>query len=425
MLANIEEFIGQRRDPALVGKLGDADAIAIACYQPILDFASAKRLGLTAAEPVTKIGRFDEPTSIAFAPTRLALLYLPDRFFDSVACWPALAHEIAHHFLAASDGLGAQLRAQLELPPEYIGLQRMAYDRLGDGFSLDELPRVLGGWFEEIFCDVLGALMLGPAYVTTMVQLFAAPREPMSITRVGADSKRPLYDHHPPRHMRFAIAARVIELAGMANEAERLRAEWARLHGGEPATFQIPTATRSMDLPAAPLLTLARELVDRLYQEPLRALSGYRLAEVPGLDFGLRENAAAARVRSDLRNGRIPLTSHSREIVAGAVLAVRDEPKREAQLIDLARRGIRGITGILGDSPGAYDATLPETNGASLEEAREAFLLHTILSPPMGLQRIGLASRDQFLSRPDARPRQTTNGVPRSSKGNGAAGRTP
>ncbi len=395
VLANLEEIIEQRRDPAVSQRLSDADEIASACYQPILDFASSKRLGLAPAQPVTKLGGFDEDVSAGFMPTRLALLYLPAQFFDNAARWPAIAHEIGHHFVAASDEVNEQLRAQLGLSPERVGLQRLSLNRAGDQIQFDDLPRILGGWFEELFADVFASLMLGPAYVATMTQLFAAPHDPKSTTRVVSDAARPVYDQHPPRHLRFVAAARVIELSGMTKEAARLRAEWSRLHGGEPGAFQLPTAVRSLDLPAAPLLALTVELVDRLCKESLRAVSGRRLAEVPGLAFGLRENAAAERVRSDLRNGRIPLTANAREIVAGVVFAVRDEPKREAQLIALARRGLRGIRGILDDGADAQR----DVDAASVEELREAFLLHTILSPPPGRRRLGLPSRE-FLSRP-------------------------
>src|SRR5690606_7621401 len=99
--STIEVFIAQRRDPRLRHRLGDVDALADACYRPLIDFARASRIPLRSAAPAAMLGSFDLAIWTGFRPTGLAPLFLPPDFFERLAHWPAVAHEIAHDFLAA------------------------------------------------------------------------------------------------------------------------------------------------------------------------------------------------------------------------------------------------------------------------------------------------------------------------------------
>src|SRR5690606_2595402 len=114
------------------------------------------------AVPVTELGHYDLATWTAFVPTGFAPIFLPRDFFERAAWWPAIAHEIAHDFLAAAEGVEARMREQLGLPAEPDGARPLAF--ADGGITMFELRRVFGGWFEEIFADVFGVLMMGPAY---------------------------------------------------------------------------------------------------------------------------------------------------------------------------------------------------------------------------------------------------------------------
>jgi hypothetical protein len=398
VLGQIEVFIGQRRSPVRMANLGDADALATSCYQPLMDFARAEGLRLTSAEPVTEMGPYDIATWTGFLPTGLAPIYLTPDFFDRVAWWPTLAHEIAHDFFAACVGVEDGLRRQLRLASEEAGRRPLSVSQ--GGISLYEIGRIFAGWFEEIFCDVVGTLMLGEAYVQSMIDLFA-PRSGnlLAVTQVAIDDTGRAYDLHPPEHLRVLLGAHALECIGQRRGAEKVRARWLERCGGAPEALLFPTRIGRIAVPIAPILGVGIDLVTRLLEEQLSALAGYRLSDIPGVDFGPHEEADVRRVAEDLQEGRVPRLTRARPVIAGAVLAALADPAAEPAILTLARRAIPAV-GTAEHGPDAYDQPALAI-AATLDPAaaREAFLLHTILSPPPGLVRTGLARRATFLAR--------------------------
>lgn len=394
VLGQVESFIGQRRNKVLAPKLGDADAFALSCYEPVAQFAQAEGLGLTSNTPVTELGPFDLSIWTGFMPSGLAPIFLPQDFFERISWWPALAHEIGHDFYNATEGLAQQLRAHLGLTSAELGSRPLAFDQ--QGLSMEELVRVFGGWFEELFCDVFGTLMCGPAYVWTMIEHFAVPDDPAQIVRVRVDGTGLRYDEHPPRHLRFLAALHVLELIGQRDDVAELRAAWERLHG-EPDGIYFPIGGQLIGIPLEPLATVATDLAGRLYGERMAAFNGYSLGSVPGLDFGPHANAEAERVRDELLAGQVPHHTGARSVVAGAVLAWHRASAREPEIIRLARAAI-AAEGTFEDDVDAYDrakqrVVVDDTDIGGVDGAREAFLLHTILSPPPSLRRMGVGVR--------------------------------
>ena len=399
VFGQVESFIGQRRNQALAPRLGDADAFALSCYEPVAQFAAAEGLDLASNTPVCEFGPYDLSIATGFIPSGLAPIYLPPDFFQRIAWWPALAHEIGHDFYRATEGLDEELRAEIGLVSASAGRRPLAFGQ--QGLSMHELVRVFGGWFEELFCDVFGTLMCGPAYVWTMIEHFATPYDASQIVRVRIDHTG-RYGEHPPRHLRFLAAVHVLELDGRANEANELREEWERLHG-EPDGIYFPIAGQLIGIPVQPLAAVATDIAGRLYGDRMSVFNGYSLSSIPGVDYGPHAHAEAERVRNELLRGQVPHHTGARSVISGAVLAWHDAPERERELIRLARAAI-AAEGSFEDDVDAYDVALQR--GAAnaeiggLAEAREAFLLHTILSPSPSMRRMGLGvRRGGFLSR--------------------------
>lgn len=390
VLAQIVVFVQQRRDAQLLAQLGDADALALRCYEPLFDFARAHQVGLTSGVPVTQLGGYELAIWTGFLPTGLAPIFLPVGFFEELYWWPAIAHEIGHDFLAASPSVDARLRAQLGLPDEEQGSMPLRFSR--DAIKRSELERIFGGWLEEIFCDVFGTLMLGPAYGYAMEALFARPDDPSRVLRIRRDRTGRRYDAHPPRHLRVIMVAAVLDLAGQQDDAQQLLTSWAERHGGEPQVLILKRRGADISLPLAPVVDIALQLVARIYGQQLDALAGYRLADIPGLDWGPHEESQAKNVKDAVLAGRVPRTSNPRSVIAGAVLARRDAPDKARAMLTLARRAIAAV-GTAEHAPDAYamsDADLPAAGHLDL---REAFILHTVLAPPPSARRGGAARR--------------------------------
>ena len=378
--STMETMVSQRQEEEGRETLGDADAFALACYQPLIDFARAENVPLRSAEPVAMLGKLALSTWTGFATTGLAPLFLPPSFFQQIAWWPAVAHEIAHDVLVATIGADSHLRAQLDLPDVKNG--RIPLGVLSEDITVGELRRVVGGWFEEIFCDVFGTLMLGPAYVITMVHLFASPDEPELVTQVGVDETGKQYVVHPPRHLRVLLCCDLLDRMGHHTEAVELEEEWEASHG-YPAGISFPVPGFSVEIPVEPLREILEEICTRLAEEPLQAFGGYNLAAIPGVDYGPHRHQESLRSCDELLRGKAPKGHKPRAVIAGAVLAWNKEPEREQEILLRARHAIRGASEWIDH----YDMEEASSSvvGNGEPSPREAFILHTIFAPPLAL----------------------------------------
>ncbi|WP_438022839.1 hypothetical protein [Sorangium sp. So ce233] len=385
VLGEIAVLARQRRDPSLLAELGDADALADACYAPVIAFARAEGLPLRSGSPATQLTPFDLAIWTGFIPTSIAPIFLPADFFATPLRWPALAHEIGHDFLASIDDLEPALRRELGLPD---GGARPRSPALDDhDIASAEVRRVFGAWFEEIFCDVFGTLMFGPAYVLTMSELFFQEGEPYASLAVHRDVSGAHYDEHPPPHLRVLIGCMVLERAGLGESARALREAWARRHAEVSLEHLIwPVRGAWIPFPLRPCAEMAASIVERLYAGPLLALSGFGLQDIRGLDYGPHEHHEALRARDALLAGRVPAVRDARALLAGAVLAAHRAPAQALTILTRARAAIPA----LGTSERRPDAFAPAqgASGVALDRraVTEALLFREILLPPRALR---------------------------------------
>src|SRR5262249_33594513 len=146
-------------------------------------------------------------------------------------------HEIGHDFHVSVIGLDAELRRTFRLP------SRFGLPRHGAGFTGDDLAAAYAAWLPEVFADLFGTMMLGAAYITTMIWSFAAPTDPQRVMTVVpvAGPSGPTYEEHPPAHLRVILACRLLSTIGFPGEADQLEAEWRRRHPSPPALI-VPTS---------------------------------------------------------------------------------------------------------------------------------------------------------------------------------------
>lgn len=345
LLEVIENLAQQRRDPNLAAALGDADRLAEACYRPVLTFAQAEGIKITSNHPVVSLSRFDLQIWTGLIPTSIAPIFLPPGFFDRIAWWPALGHEIGHDFYASVDGFDAALRRDLRLPSAQTASQLMRSPN--QGLELSDIEAMFGVWLEEIFCDVFGTLMTGPAYVAAMLELFRIDDDPGMVISVPlTQDHTPAYDPHPPRHLRLHIAVALLGEMGRHTEAADLMHQWDEMHqlDGEPIDFLVvPTLAGNVSISLEPFVQVGRGIAKKLYSGQLHALKGRGLRAISGLDYGTHRHNDSIRARDAFLEGSVPPVRDPRSIISGAVLAVRTKPDLEASIMRLARQSIPAI----------------------------------------------------------------------------------
>jgi hypothetical protein len=235
--------------------------------------------------------------------------------------------------------------------------------------------------------------MCGPAYVVTMSELFTARGDPRRSLIVSSDATGSRYDVHPPAHLRVLVGCAVLERAGFTDDARALQEAWSRRHGDVAYALDrllFPVGQQLLALPFSLFADVARALVDRLYAGPLKALSGFGLQDVSGLDYGPHEHQESLRARDALLGGRVPTVRDPRAILAGAVLAAKQRPELEPRILAAARAAIPAV-GTGEARPDAFaPAGAPAGRAGALETDRravlEALVLREILGPPMALR---------------------------------------
>jgi hypothetical protein len=384
LLNLVLEMTAQRRDSDRLLLLGDADALADACLQPIVDFAKGEGIKLAIDRAATFLGDKDLGIYLGLAPTRLAPVVLPAAWAREVGWWPALAHEMGHAFFSSVSGLAVEVRQGLNLPSR---------PRARPGsmtVNLSDVDGAYDAWLDEIFADAFGTLMLGPAYVATMMWSFARPSEPAQ-TLVIAPAQSG-YEEHPPGHLRVVLACRLLSEIGFPTDGDRLEAEWRKLHR-EPDRLYLQTLGGGwLAIDEESFLERGTAITTAIYEESWSALAGIPLRSIPGLDLGPREHQSALEVRRALLDGEPATTRDPRILIAGAVLAWREKPLLATKILRAARATIPSVGVGRGQLRKRAErdagAAGPGVLGVSIEDFRDAVLMSAVMAPPPGRRRI-------------------------------------
>ena len=369
--------MAQQRTRGASSFVGDADAMADACYAPILGFTRAQGLELRTSQPVVVTGDWDLSIVPRFASTRVAPLRVPVGFERSLWRWPAIAHEVAHDFYYSLEPLDRELHARLGLPHE---VELPASSGEVDGAWLRQL---FGAWLPEVFADVMGTFMLGPAYVETMRREFRNPSSPQRTAAIFQDNA--LIDEHPPARLRLYMATRVLHHLGRHEEANTLWEQWETEHA-DVRLYYLPLGGQWVGLSDEALHSIAESIIDVLVQRPWPELEGFHLRDIPGLAYLHAEHAGVERLADRLARGET-VEGDVRWIIAAAVLAAADQPRLHDPILEAARRSIVGV-GAKAAEPGPTrrlpTGTIGEALLASLKSPNainEAIILGAAFTP--------------------------------------------
>ncbi|KPK14952.1 MAG: hypothetical protein AMJ62_11320 [Myxococcales bacterium SG8_38] len=313
--------------------LAQADQMADDCYAPLIELARARNLGLTTSEPVPLSGDWDWSIMPRLASTRVAPLRLPPDFEHSLWRWPAIAAEVGRDFYYSLKHLEQDLHERLGLP---YGLEVPASDREVDGRWLAQL---FGVWLPEIFADLMGTLLLGPAYVEMIRRVHRNPGSPQRTAAVFRDGR--LIDEQPPARLRIYMAVRTLHHLGRHQEADSLWEQWEAEHPDMQLYF-LPLGGQWAGLSDQALHSLADTMVDTLVLSPWPELEGFQLMNVPGLAYLHADHAEVERLMGVLARGGTA-RADSRRIISAAVLAAAAQPTLHDSILEAARRSIEGI----------------------------------------------------------------------------------
>ena len=162
--------------------------------------------------------------------------------------WPLVFHELGHPLLRDLCGGAPALEIEWAAALSQLALQ---------GTSDPTVAGYWSRWSGEVFADVIGVMLGGPAYALALQEALALPREILAQFHPE--------DPHPPQVVRIVLCAGVLRNLGFTGEAERLEQRQLAIYGPMPQFEALLAAlpTVVMPLTTMPLQALhRRSLVD-------------------------------------------------------------------------------------------------------------------------------------------------------------------
>ncbi len=368
-LEELIEYLQQMARQRLQGEMGylsDADALADACYAPLIAFCEAHEIPLRTTQPFAVPDDWDVSIVLRLASSSVAPLRVPAELAKSLWRWPAIAYEVAQDFYYSVDDLEVSLHRRLALPL-HAHLPSHAQD-VNEHF----LRQMFGPWLATIFADVMATWMLGPAHVEAMRRAHARTDDPPQAAAVLHDGT--MVGYQPPAHLRLYIACRVLHHLGFHQLADAQWSAWKRDHQ-ELDTVYLPIGQQWAAVPETGFTEHADALVHTMLEDSWPELAETQLMSIPDLPYLHAEHARAMKLGDALLEGRV-VRADPRLVIAGAVLTLANHPSKHQTIFGAARRSILGIETHDAITPSAVTAQEPA--GLSTRLARSLRSPHAI-----------------------------------------------
>jgi len=286
------------------------DRIARDCYQAVwLGLGEAR--SVPAPPPFAYIEDGNGPatyrrgvrlTALGKRPNPFPLVKIPQHRLHNPWTLGAVPHEVAHN-----------LQNDLGMWPLLPKLIKQSMAGKIDPAAIEVWAR----WHKESFADLAGVLLIGPAYVESLIDVVGKTRE-----RTASFSPRGV---HPTPVVRVPLNCALLRRIGFEEEAEAFSAAWDQVYPKSLRRTLPPAFRDSFD-------EGARLMVDCICFMPTKAYGGKALADV--VRFSRKDVAfvreAADRLVKGANTGVLP----ERYLIPAARLAIG---ARDADPVQIAR----------------------------------------------------------------------------------------
>lgn len=232
--------------------------------------------------------------------------------FGGVISWGLIGHEVGGHLLLSNHP---------ELLPE---LKKCMSEYVKEYWEENGLPtkqkeKALGiweSWTEEIICDILGILVLGPPSVVCSLAYFRAIRDKEQLSNISNDRS------HPPDILRVEIGLKFLKKIGLSQQEID---EWngffkAEILKDRPKKNKVETVYRRAIFDLKEAVSVGTYAVNKLTSTHLRALNR-SLVEVVNWtenDTALI-NLAQNHIKKRELTKQLTTTYSSRHVISGAI----------------------------------------------------------------------------------------------------------
>jgi len=209
------ELFGQRLSP-YADQLLAADRVATDCYQAVYLHLGRAR-SIPSPRPLSYIDTGFSPATFrrgvrmsAIGRNRnpFPLVVFPRSRLVSPWTLGAVPHEVGHN-LQSDLGLWLTLRDVLRGELESSGFHPL-------------VVKTFTRWHKEMFADLIGVLLIGPAFVHSLMDVVGAARTKVVTFQPGGA--------HPTPYLRVPLNLLLLRRIGFEAEAARIDAAWQRLY---------------------------------------------------------------------------------------------------------------------------------------------------------------------------------------------------
>lgn len=284
------------------------DRIGRDCYQAVWN-GLGKARSIPAPAPFAYIEDGSGPatyrrgvrlTTLGKRPNPFPLIKVPQHRVQNPWTLGAVPHEVAHNL---QNDLG-----MWELLPKRI---RAAMT----GKVSEEAIEIWARWHKEAYADQAGCLLIGPAYVESLIDVVA--KQPQSTARFNPDGV------HPTPLVRVPINCRLLRRIGFSQEADRFEATWSRIYPPALKRLLPEYFAESFD-------TACDILVQVSCFQPETAYGGKTLAEV--IRFGPKDAKLVREAARRLVKGETTGVLPERLLISAARDAFRAHRNRAASI---------------------------------------------------------------------------------------------
>jgi hypothetical protein len=375
----LQRLIEQRLNPRLNRLLADADALAADCLAPLRTFFVALDADTQLGEPFCYFQWQERDRHGKLNDLGIAVIGMPKGYEEEIWAWPAVGHEIGHLLLHGVPGLHEEVLRVLQLDPQTLKGER------------NNIYSLFSFWVEELIADALGAMLLGSAFASSMLELLRRTERSSEViqARPGPGG----LDPHPPRQLRVFHVLRHLELMGLDRQAAEIREHWgADFDPFGKVMLSFENGQRIL-VPAAPISEATTRFAEQLAYGRYQSLGGYQLRSIPGFNLGVADQAHIESLAKLLAQGRL-VRAPARHLVSAAAVALLEQHAPREQVEAAARGSIpglgtgeRAVVSFPGAMPGGLRTTagrIPLVGNYSLPEIRDALILAEVLGPAPG-----------------------------------------
>jgi hypothetical protein len=330
------EQVAAARQSGQRGYLGDADAVARALIAPLQAFAHAEGVRLPTKRPIcTPAGESGQAAIIGLFADH-PVIFVPNNFQDELLHWAGVAHEVGHVLWRGVHGLRQEATRITGFSAETAQLPRAQGNQIVFDPAL-----ALGAWLEELVCDLLTIMQLGPAGLRGSIHVFADPDDPDDVAWCHTPDGQS-FGEHPPRELRIRLNAWTLDRMGFDREAKALLQGWREMHGEQALAIVPTTFGQAIGIPMDVFEKHGRHLLARLLDHRWESLAGRTIESIHGLSMGPGLWARVNERATALAKGQ-PFNDDGRVVVAAAIEAAAANPGRQLSIGAHARVAIQAI----------------------------------------------------------------------------------